>query len=363
MTIPEVKFSIIVINYNYSQYLAEAIASALAIDVSEKEVIVVDDGSTDNSAAVIERFGERITVVFKTNGGALSCVNEAFRYSSGEIVIFLDADDRISRDVARFVLSVWDHDSAKVQYLANVIDENGASLGRVQPNFTKVPAQADMRRSVITTTNYVSSACSGNAYARWYLAEILPLPESYTAHKNAPDDLLNPLVPLYGKVTTLLVPLCDYRHHGANDGVLLRFQIDNVKRMVQRDRERLDFVRKKAIQRGSVVAVDALFNCPYHIIECTVLRKYSAALSPYGFTLIKLTVLGICAIARYRCISALEKFTLIGWFFCVCLAPRSIALRFIALRYVPSTRPRWAAALLSKFRVKSKAASGRMCKI
>jgi glycosyltransferase involved in cell wall biosynthesis len=191
----ELKFSIIIINYNYAQFLAEAISSALSIEAADKEIIVVDDGSTDNSAAVIESFGTKIIPLFKTNGGALSCVNEGFRHSSGDIVIFLDADDRICRDVAKLVLSVWNRAAAKVQYLANVIDASGASLRRVQPNFTKIPKQADIRRSLITTTNYVSSACSANAYARWYLAQVLPLPVSYTAHKNTPDDLLNPLAP------------------------------------------------------------------------------------------------------------------------------------------------------------------------
>ncbi len=352
ITMQQIKCSIIIINYNYGRFLAEAISAALSVDAAQKEIIVIDDGSTDNSAAVIGNFGNKIIPIFKTNGGAISCVNEGFRHSSGDIVIFLDADDRISRDVAKWILSVWDPATAKVQYLANVIDASGASLGRVQPNFTKILSQADMRRSLITTSNYVSSACSANVYARWYLAEILPLPESYTAHKNAPDDLLNPVAPLYGKVITLPVPLCDYRHHGTNDTVLLRFEIDNVTRMVLRDRERLDFVRQKALAREVVVAPDALLRCPYHMVSSIVIRKHSPALCPYNFTLLRLTVLGIWATAGYRCIGVLEKLTLIVWLLCISLAPRSIALWLITLRYVPSSRPRWAAVLLSWFRVR-----------
>jgi glycosyltransferase involved in cell wall biosynthesis len=352
MVMQELKFSIIIINYNYSRFLAEAISSALAIDVADKEVIVVDDGSTDDSAAVIESFGGKIVAVFKTNRGAVSCVNEGFRHSAGDVVIFLDADDRISPDVGKLVLSVWDQAVAKVQYLANVIDGSGASLGRVQPIFSKIPRQADIRRSLITSTNYVTSAGSGNAYARWYLAEILPLPESYPGHKNAQDNLLNPMAPLYGKVITLQVPLCDYRHHGANDTVLLRFDIANVTRAVQRDRERLDFVRMKSLQLETFVANDALLQCPYHVTSCVVIRKHSPALCIYNFTLWQLTVLGICATARYPCIGVLEKLALMAWLLCVSLAPRPIALWVIALRYVPSSRPRWAVVLLSKLRVK-----------
>jgi glycosyltransferase involved in cell wall biosynthesis len=346
-------FSIVVINYNYGRFLAEAISSALAVEADGKEVIVVDDGSTDHSAAVIRSFGDKVRAVFKTNGGAISCVNEGFSHSCGDIVIFLDADDRIGRDVARAVLSVWDNTTVKVQYLANVIDGNGASLGRVQPNFTKVPTQTAIRRSVITSTNYVSSACSANAYARWYLLQILPLPESYRAHKNAPDDLLNPVAPLYGKVMTLQLPLCDYRHHGANDGVLLGFSIQNIIRSVERDYERFKFVRKKAIQRGEIIKPDALFHCHYHLIACMVIKKHSPELCPYDLKLAQLTTLLLRAAVRYPCISTLEKVALSAWALCVVLSPRVLALWFIELRFVPSRRPQWAARLLSRLRVKA----------
>jgi glycosyltransferase involved in cell wall biosynthesis len=352
MAMPELKFSIIIINYNYGHFLAEAISSALAIDGAEKEVIVIDDGSTDNSAAVIAGFRGQISSIFKENGGAISCVNQGFRHSCGDVVIFLDADDRISCDVARCVLSVWDQDTAKVQFLARVIDAAGASLGRVQPNFTKIFTQTDLRQSLITSTNYVTSACSANAYARWYLAKVLPLPESYTAHKNAPDDLLNPVAPLYGKVTTLHIPLCDYRHHGTNDGVLFEFNIGNMTRTIERDLERLDFTRKKALECGVSIKPDALLRFPYHLTACIAIRKHSPPLCPYCFSLSKLTILGVFAAARYRCMGILEKLVMIIWVVSVSFAPRCIAFPLIALRYVPSSRPRWATALLAKIRVK-----------
>jgi glycosyltransferase involved in cell wall biosynthesis len=346
------KFSIVIINFNYARFLAEAISSALTISNAEKEIIVIDDGSTDNSAAVIKSFGDQVIPVFKTNGGAVSCVNEGFRHSSGDIVIFLDADDRISTDVAKFVLSVWSSDVAKVQYLANVIDASGASLGRVQPNFVKPLRQAEMRRSVIKTGNYPTSPGSANAYARWYLASILPLPEHYPGHKNAQDDLLNAPAPLYGKVVTLLLPLCDYRHHGANDTVLLEFNIDKVTLSASRDKERLDFLRGKALNLGIAVEPSALLNCPYHLGTSIVLRRYSPAVCPYNLSLARLTFSGVRATARYPFISIPQKLTLILWLLGASLATRTISLWLIELRYVPATRPRWARTLLSSINLK-----------
>jgi glycosyltransferase involved in cell wall biosynthesis len=349
----DLKFSIIVVNYNYGHFLSEAISSALAVQTTEKEVVVVDDGSTDESAAVIESFGARIVGVFKANGGALSSVNEGFRHCRGDIVIFLDADDRLHPDVAQNVLSVWDEATAKVQYLANVIGADGRSLGRIQPNLTRISTPAEILQSVVASTNYVTSACSANAYARWFLEEVLPLP-AYAAHRNSVDNLLNPVAPFYGKVITLPVPLCDYRHHGTNDGVLGQFDLDKTLRMIERDKERSHFVRKKAAERGSVVDPNALLRCPYHLVSAIAIRKHSPALCPYVMPMWKLAISGIRATAQYRCFGALEKMVLIGWLSCVALAPRSAALWLIGLRYVPSIRPRWVTHLISAFRIKRK---------
>ena len=85
--------SIIINNYNYGRFLADAIDSALSQTYPHVEVIVVDDGSTDSSRVIIGRYGDRITAVLKENGGQASAFNAGFRVSLGETIVFLDADD------------------------------------------------------------------------------------------------------------------------------------------------------------------------------------------------------------------------------------------------------------------------------
>src|SRR5437764_1069566 len=85
--------SVIINNYNYGRFLAEAIESALSQTLPATEVIVVDDGSTDNSPEVIGRYEGRIRSIMKSNGGQASALNAGFGASSGDVVIFLDADD------------------------------------------------------------------------------------------------------------------------------------------------------------------------------------------------------------------------------------------------------------------------------
>src|SRR5260370_20477576 len=99
--------SIIIPNYNYGRYLRIAIDSALAQTYVPVEVMVVDDGSTDNSRAVIESYSDRITPIVKANGGHGSALNAGYAASRGEIVIFLDADDELMPDAVEEVVKAW----------------------------------------------------------------------------------------------------------------------------------------------------------------------------------------------------------------------------------------------------------------
>src|SRR5260370_31944470 len=83
--------SIIIPNYNYGRYLRIAIDSALAQTYAPVEVLVVDDGSTDNSREVIESYGDRIAPIVKANGGHGSALNAGDAASSGNTVTFLHA--------------------------------------------------------------------------------------------------------------------------------------------------------------------------------------------------------------------------------------------------------------------------------
>lgn len=345
----ELTLSIVIINYNYGRFLGEAIASALAVDATDKEVIVIDDGSTDDSESVLRKFGGRIRTIFKMNGGPISAVNEGFRHTRGDVIIFLDADDRIDREVAQRVFAVWDQTVAKVQYLANVIDQNGKQVGRIQPNFTKIPAEKDILRSLISSTTYVTSPGSGNAYARWFLRDLLPLPETLQAYQ---DDLMNAAAPLYGRVLSLLTPLFDYRHHGANSAAQDSLDISKLVRLVHADRGRLEFIREQASRRGLSIAADAIFNSPYHVVACLAIRKHTPRLLPYDFSVGRLAALGLSAIVRYRSIGMREKLVLSLWMLSVALTPRAIAVKLIAFRYVPKSRPKWASAILTRLRVR-----------
>lgn len=85
--------SVVINNYNYGQFVGQAIESALDQKDVKAEVIVVDDGSTDNSGDVIRGFGSAVRAHFQPNGGQARAINSGVAMAEAPILAFLDADD------------------------------------------------------------------------------------------------------------------------------------------------------------------------------------------------------------------------------------------------------------------------------
>ncbi|MDJ0568546.1 MAG: glycosyltransferase family A protein, partial [Pleurocapsa sp. MO_192.B19] len=88
-----VKVSIIIPAYNGDRYIAEAIEGILTQTYSDYEIIVVDDGSTDNTRQIIQQYGDRIQYLSQTNQGVAASRNLGLKASQGEYIAFLDQDD------------------------------------------------------------------------------------------------------------------------------------------------------------------------------------------------------------------------------------------------------------------------------
>ncbi|MDJ0589889.1 MAG: glycosyltransferase family A protein [Pleurocapsa sp. MO_226.B13] len=88
-----VKVSVIIPAYNGDRYIGEAIESVLAQTYSDYEIIVVDDGSTDNTDRVIQQYAERVRYFSQTNQGVAASRNFGLSQAQGEYIAFLDQDD------------------------------------------------------------------------------------------------------------------------------------------------------------------------------------------------------------------------------------------------------------------------------
>jgi len=101
------KISCLINNHNYRDFVVEAIESALAQSHPVDEVFVIDDGSTDGSQSLLRsRYGSHpcVRIVTKPQAGQLSCFNLGSQLVTGDIVFFLDADDRFTVDYVKTVL-------------------------------------------------------------------------------------------------------------------------------------------------------------------------------------------------------------------------------------------------------------------
>lgn len=90
----EPKISIIIPMYNSEKYIEETISSFLQQTYKEIEIIVVDDGSIDNSASIIKKnYSDDVKYIYQMNNGAPSARNNGLQQATGEYIIFFDADD------------------------------------------------------------------------------------------------------------------------------------------------------------------------------------------------------------------------------------------------------------------------------
>jgi glycosyltransferase involved in cell wall biosynthesis len=172
--------SIIINNYNYGRFVADAIDSALAQTYSNCELIVVDDGSQDNSREVISGFGSRIKTVFKSNGGQSSAFNAGFAESSGDVICFLDSDDVFLPNKVQ--QSVDGLATCPAGWCFHHIQRTDTTL---KPIFTPpIPystGRYDFRAELLDgKCSFSAPATSGLTFARTLLNQLMPIPEAIT---------------------------------------------------------------------------------------------------------------------------------------------------------------------------------------
>jgi glycosyltransferase involved in cell wall biosynthesis len=224
----EPNVSVVITNYNYARYLPIAIESALAQISPPREVIVVDDGSTDGSPDVIAHYAAEIVPVLKPNGGQTSAWNAGFARAGGEIICFLDADDVLEPTALKEACQRFEDPCVvKVHWPLWIIGTEGRKTGRRKPSHRLQEGEL-MPILLNSGPDYPGWVpTSGNAWRRTFLERVFPLPEverEIGSGSASADAYLSMLTPLFGTVRRVETPQGCYRVHGTNDHSCMKFE-------------------------------------------------------------------------------------------------------------------------------------------
>jgi|HubBroStandDraft_2_1064218.scaffolds.fasta_scaffold104042_1 glycosyltransferase involved in cell wall biosynthesis len=212
---PHPLVSVLVTNYNYGRFLDKALDSVLNQTYSNFEIIVCDDGSTDDSKQILDRYAHsdpRVKVMFRANGGQPAAMNDAFRRSSGEIVCLLDADDLFEPWKIQNVVEKFRSDG-KLGIVGNsmkVIDAHGSLIRTIRYDEEGYLGPSIYR----LRTKNITPPCSGLSFRRRILDEIFPLPE--VLRIAADGAIIGPAVNL-AAMGIIRDPLSSWRIHGDNN--------------------------------------------------------------------------------------------------------------------------------------------------
>jgi glycosyltransferase involved in cell wall biosynthesis len=342
MTAPAPSVDIVINNYNYGTFVADAVESALAQTYPHVHVIVVDDGSTDGSGELLARYEGRIELLLKENGGQASALNAGAVRANGEIIMFLDADDALLPGAATLVASAFvaHPRAAKVQYRMAVIDEQGTPTGLVKP-FPHMPLPSgDLRRAELTFPfDLVWLPNGASAFRASALRRILPIPERSFAE--CPDWYLVHLTTLLGDVVSLDEVGAYYRVHGRN-----RYEQHDSRLHLGHVRQAVVYAAETTRALGRL-ADDLGVERPYQRILSVadlanrlVSLKFEAARHPIASDRVwHLAFDGARAAARRFDVSVAMKVLYAGWFIVTAAAPAQLARPLAELFLSPKRRP------------------------
>ena len=321
--------SIVINNYNYGRFLEDAIKSALNQTYPHTEVVVVDDGSTDDSRDVIERYADRVLPIFKENGGQASAFNTGFAHCHGDIVIFLDSDDFLLAHIAAEVAGVFQQEpkTAKVQYRLMLVDSDGKPMGLQTPPAELQMPDGDLRHQILRFPDDVRTPpTSGNAFSAATLRHILPTPEPQHDSVGADLYLFN-VAPLYGLIKSLASPGGCYRVHGANLHYTSGIDTNQMRRVISRSVANREYL----LRHAQKLCIPNLPASGSQILSVTLLinRLASIKLEPQnhpidGDAAIKVAWLGILASMRRDDVRFRTRALYTLWFVAAAASPKPL---------------------------------------
>jgi glycosyltransferase involved in cell wall biosynthesis len=339
--------SIVIDNFNYERFLRRSIDSALGQTYPRVEVVVVDDASSDGSAAVIRKYGDRVVpVIQRRNRGQGAALQAGVAASHGDVVLFLDSDDWLYPQAAARVAAAFAPGVAQIQYRLHLVGPDGVRLDTYPPPEVAFD-EGDVVPLLLERGRYETTVTSGTAFSRAVLDAILPIPE--LEFRISADGYLVTVAPLHGRVVAIDEPLGAYVQHGANlwSGAS---SAERFRKALAHDHHRYAALRRFAAARGLKVVEEPGLRDHAHLST----RLSSLVLEPAAHPERRdrrsaLALRGAWA-SRGARLPAGRRAALALWFLAGGLLPRGAARRVVAWRLVQGSRPAGVARALRVLR-------------
>lgn len=256
-------FSVILPIYNVASYLERCIRSILEQDFCDYELILVDDGSTDDSGKICDDFAgryEHIRVIHKANGGLSSARNAGTEIARGEYIWWVDSDDWIETGSLRLLYQVTikqKPDIVKFPYV-RVTAENAIASGAATPGEYIGRKNIDnlMQQAFLETSKYILSACS-HIYKRQFLKEhdLLFVSERVVGS----EDYLFNLQALLWANHIVVLPNALYFYEQRMGSLTERYKKDSPRKYTELYRQ----LRKYYLQAGALNRYESLLSTFY----------------------------------------------------------------------------------------------------
>jgi len=205
--------SVLIDAFNYGHFIEQAIDSVLAQDFpfERREILVVDDGSTDNTFERVKKYGNAIRYFRKPNGGQASAFNFGFEHACGDIIALLDADDVWLPQKLRRIAEAFEQDpeAGMVYHRTHLWREDGSLED--DGYFVEVSGRVPESRASLLRYAMIGTSCL--AFRRSILEKLLPVPETL---RSQADAYLTALVIFVAPICAVPEFLAKYRLHGAN---------------------------------------------------------------------------------------------------------------------------------------------------
>jgi hypothetical protein len=214
-TQPGPSVALVVLSYNYGRYVAQAVESALSQTLPYDQVIVIDDGSTDDTRAVLERYRDRVELIYKNNGGQLSAALRALDAVRCEYVHYLDSDDFLVVNARELIAEQLVYRPSKLQFRLRCVSANG-SLDSVVPAYPDNYDNASQLRDAQLLGMSICPPTSGNVFR---VEDLKALPREPLDQRDYIDGTPSMAMLYRGTVRTVSTVIANYRIHGANNGL------------------------------------------------------------------------------------------------------------------------------------------------